>query len=50
MIGLTPFSLMGQEKLAKNLVINFSIALLIFTFCFFLSWQTGDIEQWVALG
>ncbi len=50
LIGLTPFSLMGQEKLAKNLVVNFSIALLIFTFCSFLTSRTGDIEQWVAFG
>lgn len=50
MIGLTPFALMGQEKIVKNLFINFSIALFIFLLCFLLASMTSDIAQWVAFG
>jgi len=50
MIGLTPFSLIGQENVERNVLINLVIGFLIFSLCYLLVILTGDIAQWIAFG
>ena len=50
MIGLTPFSLIGQENAGRNILINLVIGFLIFSLCYQLVILTGDIAQWIAFG